>query len=405
MTDLLDANDSGPLTAEADLGDVDLHAEHLLSHIGLAALTGGIDAPARALAGIMSDPLPQGGEGGSGRETPPAPEEMQSSDFSDISRGLGQEVVDVGIFARGVAPGGPDPGLLAHPDLSRGLGQGVVDPGIFARPVAPYDQGSALLAASSDVPPSPQQGVPAPGIPPAGRAAPGGRGSAPQAGSQAPQSASPPPPPGGTDPARPQDPVEALRDKYLESLPQPTERDRGRIQNLVERLHGKPDPGDTGIDLNPDKTTRHMGIENQGGTRAWRNNSPGNLEEPESKKMNDWHNRFGAEKADDGFLKFPSAEQGLAALQDLLSDDGPYNGFNVRDGIKKFAGLNDPDPDDPNYEAIHKANAKHLDDYLNTLTGFGVNVDGPMLEQRDRVIPGIIQHEGYYAGIQHFLGT
>ena len=323
---------AGTVASEAHLGDLDLMAEHAASEIGFAALTGGIDGPARSLVGL--GPSPEDGEGDSGAEAPPGPEDMEPSE-------------QAGNPAAGNAvPAGPAPELPEE---------------------------------SSAVPPAPRQDVPAPGTPATG----------------------------STDPAQPQDPVEDLKDKYLQSFPNPADAPSGRIQDLADRLHGKPVPGDTGTLLNPDETTRHMGVENQGGTRAWRNNNPGNLKKPGAGKMEDWANRFGAEIAGGGFLKFPSVEQGLAALQDLLSDsdDSPYKGLNVRDGIRKFAGLNDPGPDDPHYEAIHKANEKHLDDYLNTLNGFGVNADSSMLDQRDRVIPGIIQHEGYYAGIQDLLGT
>ena len=327
---------AGSSDSEMDPEDVDLHAEYALAHIGLAALTSGYPAPAQSLVGIIPDPSTEDGAEGSGAGTPAAPEDMEppeeTEDFPTSS----------------AAPGSPD---------------------------------AELPAESSDVQGSPQQDVPTYGTPPMGPAASGDDGAAPQQ--------------GDPDLARPKDPVDALKYDFDTSYrDDPPEDQRNRVIDLQKRLRLERQPGETSPLANPEKRTRHRDGGYQGGTRAWRNQSPGNLKEPGADKMEDWHNRFGAEKADNGFLKFPSVEKGLGALQDLLSDDGPYHGLTVRDGIRSYAGLGKPgDPITPEQQ-------KHLDDYLKTLKGFGVDADRPMLEQRERVIPGIIQQEGYYPGIK-----
>jgi len=54
MNELFDGEECGTLAGDADPGDVDLMAEHALPHIGLAALTGGINARAGQI--VAPDP-------------------------------------------------------------------------------------------------------------------------------------------------------------------------------------------------------------------------------------------------------------------------------------------------------------------------------------------------------------
>jgi len=91
----------GPSMSEADLEEVDLMAEHALAHIGLAALTSGDPAPARAMLGLTADPSPEDGEDESGEETAAPPEDTEPSEETESSA------------TSSASSGDPDPALPA----------------------------------------------------------------------------------------------------------------------------------------------------------------------------------------------------------------------------------------------------------------------------------------------------
>jgi len=76
--------------------------------------------------------------------------------------------------------------------------------------------------------------------------------------------------------------------------------------------------------------------EASGGSRAWRNNNPGNLEYGPFTRNN------GAIGSDGRFAIFPDSETGFNAMVKLLSG-GAYKNLTINDAVHKYAPSNEND--------------------------------------------------------------
>jgi len=118
----------------------------------------------------------------------------------------------------------------------------------------------------------------------------------------------------------------------------------------------------------------------EGGTPAWRNNNPGNIE------AGDWAMRHGATGRESGgkrrFAVFPSEEAGMNALKGLLGGE-TYSDLLPPDAIKQYAPAKDGN--DPK-------------SYAKTLGKLGVDLNKPVQEQIDKMAEGIKRVEGWKAG-------
>ena len=119
------------------------------------------------------------------------------------------------------------------------------------------------------------------------------------------------------------------------------------------------------------------------GSRAWRNNNPGNI------KMGDLARSMGATEADDkGFAKFPSYDVGRKAQEKLLFEGKNYKDKTIAEAIKTWAPASDGN--DPNGYAQLLAKAA------------GVPVDTPLAslnaEQRGRLLDAQQRKEGWTPG-------
>lgn len=119
------------------------------------------------------------------------------------------------------------------------------------------------------------------------------------------------------------------------------------------------------------------------GSRAWRNNNPGNI------KMGPLARSLGATEADEkGFAKFPSYDAGRKAQEKLLFEGANYKDKTIAEAIKTWAPASDGN--DPNGYAQLLAKAA------------GVSVDTPLAsldaEQRGRLLDAQQKKEGWTPG-------
>lgn len=120
-----------------------------------------------------------------------------------------------------------------------------------------------------------------------------------------------------------------------------------------------------------------------GGSRAWRNNNPGNM------KYGAFAASQGATGKDDkGFAVFPSYEAGRKAQENLLFNSPAYRGLTIAEAIRKWA----PGSDGNNPASYAADLAKAA----------GVGVDAPLsslsAEQRSRLLDAQQRREGWSEG-------
>ncbi len=117
-----------------------------------------------------------------------------------------------------------------------------------------------------------------------------------------------------------------------------------------------------------------------GGTRAWRNNNPGNI------RYSEFSRRAGAIGEAGGFAVFPDEETGMRAISQLLKSDS-YNRLTVAGAISRYAP-----PQENDTSAYHRR--------LQDLTGLSINRLMSSLNDAElsRVASAIRQIEGWKAG-------
>jgi RHS repeat-associated protein len=117
------------------------------------------------------------------------------------------------------------------------------------------------------------------------------------------------------------------------------------------------------------------GVERSGGTRAWRNNNPGNI-------------RWNSEQIGSagGFAVFKDYETGFAAIGNLLRSDS-YNNLSINDAIARWAPPSENDT--ANYQSL-----------LTQLTGLDNNrlISSLSADELDSVARAIQIIEGFRAG-------
>ena len=118
-----------------------------------------------------------------------------------------------------------------------------------------------------------------------------------------------------------------------------------------------------------------------GGTRAWRNNNPGNI------RSGEFATNHGAIGAAGGFAVFPDYETGKSALQSLLKTSF-YQELSISDAITRYAPP--VENNTANYQAtLKKLTGLPLEKKMNALTD----------EELGKIV-GAIQHiEGYHEGM------
>ena len=117
-----------------------------------------------------------------------------------------------------------------------------------------------------------------------------------------------------------------------------------------------------------------------GGTRAWRNNNPGNI------RMSDFSRRAGAIGAAGGFAVFPDEETGMRAVKSLLRTKN-YNKLTIAGAISRYAP-----PSENNTTAYQRS--------IEKLTGLSINRKMSDLtdEEMNKVANAIRQIEGWKPG-------
>jgi uncharacterized Zn-binding protein involved in type VI secretion len=117
-----------------------------------------------------------------------------------------------------------------------------------------------------------------------------------------------------------------------------------------------------------------------GGSRAWRNNNPGNI------VAGKWANAHGAIGSDGHMAVFPDEATGKAAIGDLLRGDG-YKNLSISDAMQKYA---------PPFEndTTGYINALHNATGLDTSRTVGSLSDAEM----GSFTSAIQQHEGWIPG-------
>ena len=117
-----------------------------------------------------------------------------------------------------------------------------------------------------------------------------------------------------------------------------------------------------------------------GGTRAWRNNNPGNI------RYSEFSRRAGAIGEAGGFAVFPDEETGMRAISLLLRSDS-YNRLTVAGAISKYAP-----PIENDTAAYHRR--------IQDLTGISINKRMSDLNDTElaRVVSAIRQIEGWKQG-------
>jgi hypothetical protein len=122
-------------------------------------------------------------------------------------------------------------------------------------------------------------------------------------------------------------------------------------------------------------------VERREGTRAWRNNNPGNIEYGDFAKKN------GAVGTDGRFAVFPSYEQGREAKKKLLWETRGYSGLTIAGAINRYAPPSEND----------------TGSYVNSVaSSIGVGPDTPMAElndsQKEVMLDAMERVEGFKTG-------
>jgi hypothetical protein len=122
-------------------------------------------------------------------------------------------------------------------------------------------------------------------------------------------------------------------------------------------------------------------VERREGTRAWRNNNPGNIEYGDFAKKN------GAVGTDGRFAVFPSYEQGREAKKKLLWETRGYSGLTIAGAINRYAPPSEND----------------TGAYVNSVaSSIGVGPDTPMAElndsQKEVMLDAMERVEGFKTG-------
>lgn len=117
-----------------------------------------------------------------------------------------------------------------------------------------------------------------------------------------------------------------------------------------------------------------------GGTRAWRNNNPGNI------RYSEFTRRVGAIGQAGGFAVFPDEETGMRAIGELLRSDS-YNRLTVAGAISRYAP-----PIENDTAAYHNR--------IQELTGLSINRQMSSLtaDELNRVVRAIRTIEGWKPG-------
>lgn len=117
-----------------------------------------------------------------------------------------------------------------------------------------------------------------------------------------------------------------------------------------------------------------------GGTRAWRNNNPGNI------RMSEFSRRAGAIGSAGGFAVFPDEQTGMRAVKSLLRTEN-YNKLTIAGAISRYAP-----PSENNTAAYHRS--------IEKLTGLSINRRMSDLtdSELDKVARAIRQIEGWKPG-------
>lgn len=118
-----------------------------------------------------------------------------------------------------------------------------------------------------------------------------------------------------------------------------------------------------------------------GGTRAWRNNNPGNL------KYYDFAKRMGAIGQAGGFAVFPDEETGRRAMQSLLRTES-YRNLSIANAISKYAPSSDGNDVQKYRQRIKNMTGLQIDRKLKDLND----------EELARVARAIEQIEGWRVG-------
>lgn len=121
-------------------------------------------------------------------------------------------------------------------------------------------------------------------------------------------------------------------------------------------------------------------IKRTGGTRAWRNNNPGNI------RYSEFSRRVGAIGKAGGFAVFPDEATGMYAIEALLRTDS-YNKLTISGAVSRYAP-----PSENNTTAYYRR--------LSQLTGLSINKRMSELtsEELTRVANAIRVIEGWRAG-------
>lgn len=134
--------------------------------------------------------------------------------------------------------------------------------------------------------------------------------------------------------------------------------------------------------------------ETRHGSRAWRNNNPGNIEIPSGSKNSFAMSHGAIGKEGNVYAVFPDAQTGRNALHDLLKTP-KYQSLTIGDAMKRFA----PAEDNNNPAAYANSLSKAVqvpvdtrlsdlnDDQLSTLMNKIGNVEGYNLGETSKVIP------------------
>ena len=117
-----------------------------------------------------------------------------------------------------------------------------------------------------------------------------------------------------------------------------------------------------------------------GGTRAWRNNNPGNI------RMSDFSQRAGAIGVAGGFAVFPDEATGMRAVKSLLLGNS-YKNLTIANAISRYAP-----PTENNTVAYQRS--------IERLTGLSINrkISDLSDSELDKVVNAIRQIEGWKPG-------
>lgn len=117
-----------------------------------------------------------------------------------------------------------------------------------------------------------------------------------------------------------------------------------------------------------------------GGTRAWRNNNPGNI------RMTEFSRRAGAIGEAGGFAVFPDEQTGMQAIKKLLRGKS-YNNLTIANAVSRYAP-----PSENNTVAYQRS--------LERLTGLSINrrISELSDSELDKVANAIRQIEGWKPG-------